>query len=247
MPRLALELRAPLEFAASFAAAPWLATAPRGDGHPVMVFPGFLATDFSTGPMRRLLRWLGHDVHGWGQGRNLRPSPEVIDKATARIIALRAQHGRRVSLVGWSLGGLYARELAKRAPGAVRCVVSLGSPFSGPLDTTRASGLFERINRGKEVALTPEDLEAPPPVPTTSIYSTGDAIVAWQVSQQAAGPLSESVRVPASHFGLGVNPWALYALADRLAQPEGQWQAFKREGKRRAWYPKAAQQAAAPR
>ena len=244
--RLALELRAPLEFAASMAAAPWLATAPRGDGHPVLVFPGFLATDFSTRPLRRLLAWLGHDVHGWGLGRNLRPSPEVIDRALGRINELHGRGGRRVSLVGWSLGGLYARELAKRAPDAVRAVVSLGSPFAGPLQATRASRLFDRINSGRALAPLPqENFGVAPPVPTSSIYSHSDGIVAWQISQQAAGPMSESIRVPASHLGLGVNPWALYALADRLAQPEGQWLPFERVGKRRAWYPKARQPAAA--
>ncbi len=244
--RLAMEARAPFEFVASMAAAPWLANAPRGDGHPVIVYPGFMATDFSTRPMRRLLLWLGHDAHGWEQGRNVRPSAAVIDKAQERIIAMHRRSGRRVSLVGWSLGGLFARELAKRAPEAVRVVVSLGSPFSGPMNATRASRLFHRVNRGRPLAPIPQDrFGIAPPVPTTSMYSQSDGIVAWQISHQAAGALSESIRVPASHLGLGVNPWALYALADRLAQPEGQWQPFARVGKPRAWYPKVQHPAAA--
>jgi pimeloyl-ACP methyl ester carboxylesterase len=261
--RLALEMRAPLEFVASLAAAPWLLSAPRGDGHGVIVYPGFMGTDISTQPMRRLLRWLGHDVHGWGQGRNLGPQPEVMDQALARIRALAAQHGRPVSLVGWSLGGLYARELAKLAPDAVRQVVSLGTPFdvpaqadgnANPGDATNAQRLFEFINRGKpQLRPSREALRQAPPVPTTSIYSRSDGVVAWQCSLQPAGPMSESIEVPASHIGLGVNPLALYALADRLAQPVGQWRAFERGGLRRWWFadpargmPKQAPAAAPP-
>ncbi len=245
--RLALEMRAPLEFAASLAVAPWLANAPRGDGHPVLVYPGFLATNFSTRPMRRLLAWLGHDVHGWNQGRNLRPSPDVIGQSLEHIGDLHAHSGRRVSLVGWSLGGLYARELAKRAPDAVRAVVTLGSPFSGPLHATRASRLFDRVNRGRPLEpLSHESMGVAPPVPTTSIYSRSDAIVAWQLSIEAQGPMSESICVPASHLGLGVNPWALYALADRLAQPEGHWQPFARGSRFRSWFPRAVDPRASP-
>ncbi len=237
--RLLLELRAPFEFAASAAAAPWLANAPRGDGHPVIVYPGFLATDFSTRPMRRLLRWLGHDVRGWSQGRNLRPTAELLDEALSRIRQLHAQTGRKVSLVGWSLGGVYARELAKRAPEAVRAVVTLGSPFGGSGESTRAHGLFNKLNRNRPLVSIPtEELGVAPPVPTTSIYSRSDGIVAWQISVEAQGPSSESIRVPASHLGLGVSPWALYALADRLAQPEGQWRPFQRQGWRRIIFPR---------
>ena len=241
--RLALEMRAPFEFAASFAAAPWLATAPRGDGHPVIVYPGFMGSDSSTAPLRRLLRFLGHDVQGWGQGRNLGPLPEVLDQAQVRIRALAAEKGQKLSLVGWSLGGIYARELAKLAPECVRQVVSLGSPFvvpaEGPGGATHARRLYEFVNRRREPLVpVPDALRQPPPVPTTSIYSRSDGIVAWQSSLQAAGPMSESIEVVASHLGLGVNPMALYALADRLAQADGRWQPFERRGWRRLWFPR---------
>jgi pimeloyl-ACP methyl ester carboxylesterase len=236
--RMALELRAPLEFAASLAAAPWLASAPRGDGHAVIVYPGFMGSDLSTRPMRRLLRWLGHDVQGWGQGRNLTPSTEVLDGALERIEKLHAQQGRRVSLVGWSLGGVYARELAKRAPQAVRIVVTLGSPFTGPAQATNANRLYEWVNGGRPQAdISREALRSAPPVPTTSIYSRSDGIVAWQCSVEQAGALTENIEVEASHTGLGVNPTALYALADRLAQAEGQWLPFARTGLRQLVYP----------
>jgi pimeloyl-ACP methyl ester carboxylesterase len=236
--RMALELRAPMEFVASAAAAPWLLTAPRGDGHPVIVYPGFLATDTSTRPMRRLLRTLGNHVHGWEQGRNVGPRPEVLERATERIQALARTHGRKISLVGWSLGGVYARELAKRVPDSIRCVVTLGSPFAGPPQATNAGRVFGWVNRDHpRISIPPETLRVPPPVPTTSIYSRTDGVVAWQCSVEQAGKLVENVEVGGSHMGLGVNPFALYALADRLAQPEGNWQPFDRSGRRRMVYP----------
>lgn len=236
--RMLLELRAPMEFVASAAAAPWLLNAPRGDGHPVIVYPGFLASDTSTRPMRRLLRTLGHQVQGWEQGRNVGPRPAVLDRALARIEALTQQHGRKISLVGWSLGGVYARELAKRAPASVRCVVTLGSPFAGPPQATNAGRVFAWVNRDHpRISIPREALRTAPPVPTTSIYSRTDGVVAWQCSVEEAGSRVENVEVGGSHLGLGVNPFALYALADRLAQPEGNWQPFDRGGRSRLIYP----------
>jgi pimeloyl-ACP methyl ester carboxylesterase len=242
--KLALEARAPLEFAAGLAAFPLLANQRRGDGHPVIVYPGFMASDISTGPLRAWLGWLGYDTYGWEQGRNLNPSPEVFAQARERIRSLHARHGRTISLVGWSLGGLYARELAKLEPDLVRSVVSLGSPFVGSMKATNAYRLFQLLNRSKAQANIPlHDLHVPPPMPTTSIYSRSDGIVAWQCSVQAAGPQAESIEVHASHTGMGVNPLVLHALADRLAQTEGQWRPFERTGLRRITYPNAARRA----
>src|SRR5204863_2180670 len=107
---LALEGRAWLEFAALVPALPLLARAPCGDGHPVLVLPGWLANDRSTWALRWFLRNRGYHVHGWKLGRNLGPTAALAERFTA----LRARHGRRLSLIGWSLGGIYARELARR-------------------------------------------------------------------------------------------------------------------------------------
>jgi len=236
--KMLLEARAPFEYAAGLAAAPWLLTAPRGDGHPVLVYPGFLASDFSTRPLRRLLRTLGHDAIGWQQGRNLGPRGDTLERALQHLHDLQRTAGRKVSLVGWSLGGLYARELAKRAPEAVRCVVTLGSPFAGSMQANNAWRTYRWLHRGQPPApLAHADLQAPPPLPTTSIYSRSDGIVAWQCSVESAGPLAESIEVMASHAGLGVNPFSLYALADRLAQREGDWRPFDRSGVRASFYP----------
>jgi pimeloyl-ACP methyl ester carboxylesterase len=235
---LLLEARAPFEYAASLMAAPWLLSAPRGVGHAVIVYPGLLASDMSTRPLRRLLRTLGHDARGWGQGRNNGARSGILDQALQNVRAVQASTGRKVSLVGWSLGGLYARELAKMAPEAVRVVVTLGSPFTGPREASNARRTYEWLQRGRpQSAHRHEDLRTPPPVPTTSIYTRSDGIVAWQCSVETPGPMAENIEVQASHMGLGVNPLALYALADRLAQPEGAWRSFDRSGARRLLYP----------
>ena len=106
----------------------WLATAPRGDGHPVLVLPGFIASDTSTAILRRYLKRMGYDAHAWELGRNL--GPKAIGREGEKLVArLRAIHeltGQKVSLVGWSLGGVMARLVARRAPEAVRQVISLG-------------------------------------------------------------------------------------------------------------------------
>lgn len=242
--RVALEARAPFEYAASLMVAPWLLSGPRGDGHTVLVYPGFMGSDLSTRPMRRLLRTLGHDAKGWGLGRNVGPTSnkhgDTIERALETVERAYASSGRKVSLVGWSLGGLFARELAKRHPDKVRMVVTLGSPFAGPVTATNAHRLYQWVNRGRpRTGPAHSSLLTPPPVPTTSIFSRSDGVVAWQCSIQPAGAMIENIEVEASHTGLGVNPMAMYALADRLAQADGQWRPFTRSGWRQLFYPAA--------
>ena len=120
--------RAGAELAAAGSLAPLLAVERRGDGHPVLVLPGLLGGDVSTLLLRRYLGWLGYSVSGWELGANVGPTEAVVSGLRDRLTELADASGRRVSLVGWSLGGLYAHELARRAPGSVRQVVTLGSP-----------------------------------------------------------------------------------------------------------------------
>ncbi len=211
-----------------------LARAPHGDGHGVVVFPGLSANDGSTLPLRRYLGSLGYATSGWEQGFNFGPRAGVLETARAQVKRAFDEGGRKVSLIGWSLGGVYARELAKELPHMVRGVVTLGTPFAGSHRSTNAWRIYE-LASGRKVERESDnyDLPAAPPVPTTSIYSRSDGIVAWQGSIQksaAHNPHTENVEVVASHVGLGVNPSAWWAVADRLAQPEGQWQAFQRKG-----------------
>jgi pimeloyl-ACP methyl ester carboxylesterase len=235
---LLLEARAVYEFAAFLGAYPWLRRLPAGDGHPVMVLPGFVASDGSTRPLRAFLRDRGYAAHGWQLGRNLGFRPGLDEQQLARLRELRRRHGRRVSLIGWSLGGVYARELAKRAPDEVRQVITLGSPFKGDVRATHASRLYEMLaGHTVEEARARVDLAKPPPVPTTAIFSRSDGIVAWQCCIEDEGPRSESVEVRSSHCGLGHHPAALYVIADRLAQPEEAWTPFARSGLRSLFYP----------
>jgi pimeloyl-ACP methyl ester carboxylesterase len=234
---IALEARAPWEHAAALVAWPLLALAPRGDGHPVLVLPGLGAGDATTALLRRYLAQQGYEAQPWNLGLNFGPREGVLAALRARIGALHAEHGRKVSLVGWSLGGTFARELAKLEAEHVRTAISLGSGFRGNLRATNARALYEFVS-GEKVgahALT-HQLAVNPPLPTTSIYSKTDGIVAWPCSVLDEGPLAENIEVRSSHTGMGANPAVLYALADRLAQPEGAWQRFDKSGVRRVVY-----------
>jgi pimeloyl-ACP methyl ester carboxylesterase len=231
---IALEFRAPWEFAAVLPAAPALARAPRGDGHSVIVFPGLAAADGTTYPLRGYLEALGHRTQGWAQGFNFGPRAGVLERAKEQIAQVFELTGKKVSLIGWSLGGIYARELAKEMPEAVRCVITLGTPFAAGPKSTNAWRLFE-LTSGRSIEREHEkfDLPTAPPVPTTSIYSRTDGVVAWQGSIQAPSPHNphtENIEVLASHVGMGLNPSAWWAVADRLAQLEGQWSRFERSG-----------------
>jgi pimeloyl-ACP methyl ester carboxylesterase len=230
---LALEFRAPWEFGSLLPAWPALQRAPAGDGHTVIVFPGLSASDASTVPLRRYLQSLGHDTAGWNQGFNFGPRAGVLGTIRRTIEEAAGASGRKVSLVGWSLGGVYAREMAKEMPHLVRCVVTLGTPFAAHPKSTNAWRIYE-LTSGRSADEEHEgnrDLPAAPPVPTNSIYSRSDGIVAWQGSiQRADHGQVENIEVIASHIGIGLNPSAWWAVADRLAQPDGGWKPFDRFG-----------------
>ena len=225
---LFLESRALLELAATLAAYPFLRRAPRGDGHPVLVYPGFMASDLSTRALRRFLRDLGYRAHGWKLGRNVGASPDVAVRLAERLRDVRSRYGRRVSLVGWSLGGIYARELARRFPEDVRQVITLASPFRD-VEATNVPRFLRHVAQRRPL---PEEgdyrrvLHAPLPVPTTAIYSRTDGIAAWESCRLEEGPLSENIEVASSHLGIGHHPVTLLTIADRLAQPEGLWRRF---------------------
>ena len=232
------EARAFWEHWAFIAAFPWLSLLPVGDGHPVLVLPGLAATDLSTAPLRAFLRNRGYATYGWNLGRNLGLRPGLAARKLKRLQEIREKHGCKVSLIGWSLGGIFAREVAKARPADVRQVITLGSPFRGHPKATRAWRLYEFLAGHKvDEARLGTNLSLAPPVPTTAIFSRSDGIVAWQCCMEEDGPRAESIEVCASHFGLGAHPAALCAIADRLAQPEGRWLAFDRSGMRRLIFP----------
>lgn len=222
--------RAAVEFGFLVSAWPLLRTLPVGDGHPVLVLPGLLAGDGSTRPLRGLLRKLGYRVHGWRLGRNVGPTAKAISGMADRLDDLDRRYGAPVSVIGWSLGGIFARGMARRRPSSVRQVITLGTPFRlTDHNQTRAGAAFKRFSHlHVERAPVPLDLETEPlSVPSTSIYSRYDGVVAWQACLDVRSQRAENIAVLGSHFGFGHNPAVLYAVADRLAQPSGQWAPFR--------------------
>jgi len=230
---LLAEMRGIFEFNTSLLLSPLLMRAPKGDGHPVLTLPGFLASDLSMAPMRRYLRELGYDAYAWKMGRNIGGVSRMRSALRDRLAEIHASTGRKVSVVGWSLGGVYARDLALQAPDQVRCVVTLGSPFANDVTATNATRLYEALS-GEVVGADSELRKAIAgdlPVPATSIYSRTDGIVNWRTCLLRPSDIAENIEVHlASHAGLGVNAAALWAVADRLAQAEGQFSQFDRSG-----------------
>jgi hypothetical protein len=235
-----LEGRAISELGAFLGALPLLSLAPRGDGHPVLVLPGLVASDTSTRPLRSFLKSKGYAVSGWRQGRNLGLRHGVQHAMVDLVQELNDTHGRKVSLVGWSLGGLYARQLAKLMPERVRSVITLGSPFASGPKATNAWQVYEMASgrrADEEDARFGGSLAGAPPVPTTAIFSRTDGICAWEGCREQSSSMSESIEVESSHCGMGHHPAAVFAVADRLAQPEGKWLPFDRSGWRSLAYP----------
>ena len=156
-----------------FNATPWLRHLPKGDGHPVLVFPGMGANDFTTVPLRNFLRGLGYVTQAWGQGFNFGPRDGVLKRCAADVRALSERHGQPVSLIGWSLGGIYAREMAKELPQHTRSVITLGTPFSGHPRATNAWRIYEMLSgQSADDPVMIERLRTPPPQPPTSMFST---------------------------------------------------------------------------
>ena len=239
------ESQALFELGAFMAASPLLRAVGRGDRHPVLVLPGFTGADNSTAPLRWILRSQGYWTHGWGLGQNMGPTGRIIRGMHQRLEMLADRHGRKVSMVGWSLGGIYARELARDHPDLVRQVITLGSPFRlEEGDKSAATGIAEQVAhrwRAEELRLTTSELAKPPvPVPSTAIYSRSDGVVRWHVCINEACENHENIEVRGTHTGLGWNPFAVYAISDRLAQPEGSWRPFRPPFGLRHAFPKPA-------
>ena len=224
---LLLEGRAVLEMASLLVAYPLLRRAPGGDGHPVLVLPAFMASDFSTRALRSFLRDRGYAAHGWKLGRNSGPTSETVAALVQRLHELRQRYDRRVSLIGWSLGGVYARELARAFPTEVRQVITLATPFRNLEATNVPTFLLTRRRPHPNEAALRERLRLPLQVPMTAIYSRTDGIASWRSCVAEPGPQSENIEVESSHLGIGHHPVALLTIADRLAQAEDAWKPFR--------------------
>lgn len=227
-------------FAAMPLAAPWLLSAPRGDGHAVLVLPGLLASDVSTSVLRRFVRRLGYHAAGWNLGRNKGPTERVVGELPRALSALAEQTGRPVSLIGWSLGGIYARELARQHPAQVRQVITLGSPF-GMTDDRQSHAHRAYLRQAHRHATNGvparERLAEPIAVPSTAVYSRHDGIVAWQACMGPETELHENVEVRCAHLGFGNDPATLWLVADRLAAPAGRRERFSPPARLRPHFP----------
>jgi len=215
---------------------------PVGDGHPVLVLPGLLADDDSTWTLRRILRDLGYRVHGWRLGRNLGPTAATVTGLQNRLLDLQSRYDSAVSVIGWSLGGIYARTLARDNPAAMRQVITLGSPIR--LAHEGQSRARRAFNRYAHLHVVPRELPLesgcdPLLVPATSIYSRCDGIVAWQACLDQPYARAENIAVVSSHLGFGHHPAVIWAVADRLAQPLGEWARFRPPAALRLLYPPA--------
>ena len=218
---LAGEGLTPLELTRLVAAWPALARQQRGSGEPVIVLPGLATSNASTVLMRNYLSWLGYSVHGWTLGRNGGNVRELLPPVVEQIKQLKAQSGLKVSVIGWSLGGVIAREAARQSPENVRQVVTMGSPVVGGPKYTSFGGIYAA--RGADLDAIEETIATresrPISVPITAIYSKRDGIVGWQASIDNHNSQVDHREVKATHLGLGISPDVFKILAEKLAQP----------------------------
>ncbi|PPE74631.1 alpha/beta hydrolase [Solimonas fluminis] len=198
-----------------------VADAPRGDGRPILVIPGFLCSDLSTWALRRFLRKVGYRSFSWKQGVNWGPKPGVRTRLLHRVHELRDRCGEPVTIIGWSLGGFYARELACIRPDLIREIITLGSPLHGTPQSTAVWNAFLWLNRKHLPQLAWGDLQFPLPyeVPCLSIFSKGDGIVPWQFCVPRRGHCGDRLEVKGSHIGLVANSEVMRLLGQHLGRP----------------------------
>ncbi|MEM9255092.1 MAG: alpha/beta hydrolase [Pseudomonadota bacterium] len=241
-----------LEFSSTAVLAPLLRRLPKGDGHSIMILPGFMGADGSTATLRRMLRQRGYNAIPWGLGRNaanvrsrdlddfLAHRSAMEDRIGAMVEQEYIRSGGKLTLIGWSLGGLYAVALAHRYPNCLRQVITLGTPYGDPRGTALYSVMGNLYNREvDEEALErwvnhtyrAGDLQ----VPVLALYSETDGIVGPGIARCEADPrYVTNVAIPASHVGFPFNPLVFAVIANYLAPPEERWRVFNR-GKLRCW------------
>ena len=232
--KLAAECRIAVE-APLFMSVPWRRLPiPKGDGHPVLLIPGFMTSDATMRPLARELRKLGYRALTWGEGFNLGTKPELIDRLIEKLESLRAETGMQVSLIGWSLGGIISRKLAVKRPDLIRRVMMLGSPIHGTAGSTRVGALMAMIEKTRKTTIIQRrgipSRPAPCKVPVVSLFNQFDAIANWKNCFETESPNAENIHVTASHFGFGVNPAVMQVLTDRLAQPRSGFHPYHAPG-----------------
>jgi len=245
-----LEGRALLEMALLPPLLPLLASTPRGDGHPVLLLPGFTAGDATMIGLKLFLQSRGYHVETWGLGQNTGFKLKFSQAVEQKVRYLHHRHRRKVSVVGWSLGGVYGFYTAHCAPECIRSVVSLGSPMRFSPEHFKTPLMVRAVYRYFAHPMGPvahlahvraKVLKSPPPMPSTCIYSMTDGVVPPTAARiDASDAAHENIWVPGSHLGLGFNAAVMWILADRLVQPEGAWQPFRIDGPLGSLYERCA-------
>ena len=210
------ELQAVAEVPRLLARSRSLSRAPRGDGGPVVLFPGFGTDDHVLFPLRRFLRSIGHDARGWSLGRNDGNVMAKLPSAIDRVRALATSAGRPVAVVGWSLGGVFAREVARDAPQLVRCVVTMGTPLNGPPASVAARAYAPETIRLIRAEIAKRD-QRPIRQPITALYSRRDRIVPWESCIDRRSPDVDNIEIKSTHVGMGIDPDVWQLVADRIA------------------------------
>ena len=225
-------LRAAMELVRHVWSAP--SAAATGDGQPVVLFPGLGAGAASLTTLVKHCRGLGYDAFDWRQGVNHGPQGDLdswLHRLADRVTDLTAHHAQRATFIGWSLGGLYARELGKLLAPRLQQVITIGTPFNADADYSHAGWLFRMLS-GSTTDISADlyqRLRRPPPVRTTSMYSRSDGVVAWQTCCHATpSRLVQDIEIHGSHLGMGWNPEVLRVLTDRLSQTHGPWRTYAR-------------------
>ena len=211
-------------------------------GHGVLVIPGFLGRDEFNQPLFNYLNSLGYKASGWMNGRNFGRSGVVLNRLQREVEFKFAETGQKITLVGHSLGGIYARELAKEMPEKIEQVITLGSPFSRAQSAgVMRSGVHRSRNASTETSTRGTQLNVAPPVPVTSVFTRSDCVIDWRSAVQSKGHARcENVEVYGSHCGLTLNAAVWYLLLNRLAQTSDNWTPFQSVGWMRAIYPTVA-------
>jgi pimeloyl-ACP methyl ester carboxylesterase len=199
-----------------------LAIAPSANPQVAMILPGFGAHPVRMRYLARQLESAGHITKRWGLGFNWGPTEEAFDQVEERLLQLHARHGRKVVLIGWSLGGLYAREIAKRQPDAVAKVISMGSPFSG---STRANNVWRAYQfiTGHSVDAPPiaGELRVKPPVETVALWSANDGVIAPRCAAGRPGERDRAIPLRCTHMGFTYDPQVIHTLLAELESVRG--------------------------
>ncbi len=207
----------PVDLARSRARATALANEIKGDGRHVLLIPGLLASEHRMEPMRAILEAAGFRAHGWGMGRNLGPRVDTLEQIDRKVDAIRSLCDAPVILVGWSLGGLFAREYAKFAHEKVAGVITLGSPFSGDPRANHAWRLYQMV-AGHPVDCPPFacSREVKPPVPTIALWSRRDGVIHPECARGRTHERDRAIEVDCTHMGFAVAPEGILAVGKAL-------------------------------